>query len=200
MATSPPARAIGFPNERTHWALLWMGGVACGADAPLADGLDPVDASVVRRLGRYRRCAAWGVTADTDTASDTGVGDLTDTAGIQAVMYEGSIWLELFTEAGNDRCEGAAVLDATNTGTVEGAASDIACRVFGPPFEATGSIRLDPDTCTGWFVWSGVEVPFEGDCDASQVTGTLDATWIDGWIDEWDQNATLCGAFVVEPQ
>ena len=185
-----------------RWAMVLMGGVACGAEAPTAVVSEPADAAVTggSSSGNTGDDAAGGVAADTGAVSDTGAGSPTDTEGIDAVVYQGSIWLELFTESGNDRCEGAAVVDATNAGTVEGAASDITCRVFGPPFEATGSIQLDPESCTGWFVWSGVEVPFEGDCDASQVTGTLDATWIDGWIDEWDQNATLCGAFVVEPQ
>lgn len=187
---------------KTYWALFVMGSVACSADAPVPVVFDPAETEAAGSgaSGDTGDAAATGAADDTDTARDTGASDPSDTAGIQAVMYEGSIWLELFTEAGNDRCEGAAALDATNTGSPEGSASGIACRVFGPPFEASGSIRLDPDTCTGWFAWSGVEVPFEGDCDASQVTGTLDATWIDGWIDEWDQNATLCGAFVVEPQ
>lgn len=187
---------------KTHWALLWMGVVACGADAPLPMVSDPADASVAGSgaSGDTGGDAAGGVPDDTGAVGDTGAGNPADGDGMQSVVYQGSIWLELFTESGNDRCEGAAVVDATGAGTVEGAASDITCRVFGPPFEATGSIQLDPESCTGWFAWSGVEVPFEGDCDASQVTGTLDATWIDGWIDEWDRNATLCGAFVVEPQ
>ncbi|HCH62657.1 MAG: hypothetical protein CL927_12540 [Deltaproteobacteria bacterium] len=171
----------------------------CAADAPALPPLvvaDPSSADESTTAGDD----GVGMRPDSGGMASEDTGDLADggDGSIEPVVYEGSIWLELFTEAGNDRCEGVAALDATQAQAPQGAASDIACRVFGAPFESSGTIRLDPNTCTGTFAWSGVEVPFVGECSATRVVGTLDATWIDGWIEEWDRNATLCGAFEVD--
>jgi hypothetical protein len=178
--------------------LFWAFSSGCAADAMLAPGAtgdnpaDPAETVAADDDGAAVQEGTYGVpVGDTGDAADG------DTDSIESIVYAGTIWLELFTEAGNDRCEGAAELDATGERTPEGAASNIACQVFEMPFEPTGTILLDPTTCTGTFAWSGVEVPFTGECSATRVSGTLDATWIDGWIEEWDRNATLCGAFEV---
>ena len=193
------------PRARvTRGPLVWV--VVVGGCA----GGEPTGRALVQTAGGSMAAAAGGDAADSGTGALDGAdtGAPTDTGQVEgagadaltATVYRGSIWLELFTETGNDRCEGLLAVDATTPNAPVGEASDIACQRFGEPFGSTASVLLDPTTCNGLLGWSGVEVPFEGACDGDRITGTLDATWIDGWIEAWDRNATLCGAFEVEAE